>query len=162
MHWKRARYSSIGRSPHSSSKRAVPFFEHNRALVRELRELEHKARRRDVLVDEHTIYRVLRGLIPAGIYNRSGFERWRKQAEESKPKLLYLTREYLMRHAAAEIAESLFPDTLHAGGTEFRLRYRFEPEIRSTASRRRSRYICSTPWTKRISTGSFQGWCARK
>ncbi|MGZ5167539.1 MAG: ATP-dependent RNA helicase HrpA [Burkholderiales bacterium] len=103
------------------------FFEHNRTLVRELRELEHKARRRDVLVDEHTLYEFYDGLIPAGLYNRSGFERWRKQAEETKPKLLYLTREYLMRHAAAEITESLFPDVLHAGGTEFRLRYRFEP-----------------------------------
>jgi ATP-dependent helicase HrpA len=103
------------------------FFEHNRKLVRELRELEHKARRRDVLVDEHTLYEFYDALIPAGIYNRSGFERWRKEAEEAKPKLLYLTREYLMRHAAADIAEALFPDALHAGGVEFQLRYRFEP-----------------------------------
>ena len=32
-----------------------------------------------------------------------------------------------MQHAAAEISEALFPDTLHAAGADFKLRYRFEP-----------------------------------
>ncbi|MGZ8156798.1 MAG: ATP-dependent RNA helicase HrpA, partial [Burkholderiales bacterium] len=103
------------------------FFEHNRKLVRELRELEHKARRRDVLVDEHTIYEFYDERIPEGIYNAAGFERWRREAEEADPRLLYLTREYLMRHAASSITESLFPDTLHAAGAELALRYRFDP-----------------------------------
>jgi ATP-dependent helicase HrpA len=102
------------------------FFEHNRKLVRELRDLEHKARRRDVLVDEHTIYEFYDALIPEGIYNRAGFERWRRDAEAANPQLLFLTREYLMRHAAEDIAEALFPDTLHVGEADFRLRYRFE------------------------------------
>jgi ATP-dependent helicase HrpA len=102
------------------------FFEHNRKLVRELRELEHKARRRDVLVDEHTIYEFYDALIPEGIYNRAGFERWRRDAEAATPQLLFLTREYLMRHAAQDIAEELFPDTLHVADADFRLRYRFE------------------------------------
>ncbi|MDB5863595.1 MAG: ATP-dependent helicase [Betaproteobacteria bacterium] len=102
------------------------FFEHNRKLVRELRELEHKARRRDVLVDEHTIYEFYDALIPEGIYNRAGFERWRRDAEAADPQLLFLTREYLMRHAAQDIAEELFPDTLHVGDADFRLHYRFE------------------------------------
>ena len=103
------------------------FFEHNRKLVRELRELEHKARRRDVLVDEHTIYEFYDEIVPEGIYNAAGFERWRREAEEKDPRVLFLTREYLMRHASAEIAEALFPDTVRAANNEFRLRYRFEP-----------------------------------
>ena len=102
------------------------FFENNRKLIRELRELEHKARRRDVLVDEHTIYEFYDALIPPGIYNKAGFERWRREAEAREPKLLFLTREYLMRHAATDIAEELFPDKLHAAGTAFQLRYRFD------------------------------------
>jgi ATP-dependent helicase HrpA len=104
-----------------------PFFEHNRKLIRELRELEHKARRRDVLVDEHTIYEFYDAILPAGIYNRAGFERWRRQAEQADPQLLYLTRDYLMRHAATEIAEALFPDALRIGNVDFKLRYRFDP-----------------------------------
>jgi ATP-dependent helicase HrpA len=103
------------------------FFEHNRRLVRELRELENKARRRDVLVDEETIYGFYDERIPAGIYNAAGFERWRREAEEANPEILHLTREYLMRHAASSITESLFPDALHAAGAELALRYRFEP-----------------------------------
>jgi ATP-dependent helicase HrpA len=103
------------------------FFEANRALVRDLRDLEAKARRPGVLVDEHTLYAFYDLFVPAGIYNRAGFERWRREAEAKDPRLLHLTREYLMRHAAADIAESLFPDTLRVEGAELRLRYRFEP-----------------------------------
>ena len=103
------------------------FFEHNRKLIRELRDLENKARRRDVLVDEHTIYEFYDALIPVGIYNRAGFERWRRDAEAAEPQLLFLTREYLMRHAATEIAEELFPDALRAGEADYKLRYRFDP-----------------------------------
>jgi ATP-dependent helicase HrpA len=103
------------------------FLEHNRALVREVRELEHKARRRDVLVGEDTIYTFYDAIVPAGIYNREGFERWRREAEAEDPKRLFLTREYLMRHAAAEITAELFPDVLRAAGAELRLRYRFDP-----------------------------------
>ncbi|HEX2830635.1 MAG TPA: ATP-dependent RNA helicase HrpA [Burkholderiales bacterium] len=104
-----------------------PFLEHNRKLVRELKELENKARRRDVLVDEHTIYEFYDAIIPEGIYNRSGFERWRRDAEAENPQLLFLTREYLMQHAATEIAEELFPDKLATDGADLKLRYRFEP-----------------------------------
>ncbi len=103
------------------------FFEHNRRLVRELRELENKARRRDVLVDEETIYRFYDERVPEGIYNAAGFERWRRDAEEAAPQVLHLTREYLMRHAASSITESLFPDTIHAAGADLALRYRFDP-----------------------------------
>ena len=103
------------------------FFEHNRKLVRDLRELEHKARLRDVLVDEHTLYEFYDGIVPAGIYNRTGFERWRREAEARDPRVLHLTREYLMRHASAEIAEALFPDSVRAAGAEFPLSYRFDP-----------------------------------
>jgi ATP-dependent helicase HrpA len=103
------------------------FFEHNRTLIREVRELEHKARRRDVLVDEHTIYEFYDDIVPQDVYNAAGFERWRREAESANPKLLYLTREYLMRHAAEQITGEFFPDALRVGGADLRLRYRFEP-----------------------------------
>ncbi|MES2563013.1 MAG: ATP-dependent RNA helicase HrpA, partial [Pseudomonadota bacterium] len=102
------------------------FFEHNRKLIRELHELEHKARRRDVLVDVHTIYAFYDEIIPPGIYNKAGFERWRREAEARDPKCLFLTRDYLMRHAASDIAEALFPDNLHVSENTFQLRYRFD------------------------------------
>jgi ATP-dependent helicase HrpA len=103
------------------------FFRHNGKLVADLKTLEAKARRRGVLVDEHTIYEFYDAIIPPNIYNAAGFERWRREAEAQNPRLLFLTREYLMQHAAAEISEALFPDALRAAETDFRLRYRFEP-----------------------------------
>ncbi|HEX6828355.1 MAG TPA: ATP-dependent RNA helicase HrpA, partial [Burkholderiales bacterium] len=104
-----------------------PFMEHNRRLVQEVQELEHKARRQDVLVDEHTIFAFYDGLIPAGMHNGAAFERWRRDAERENPRLLYLTREYLMRHAAADVTEEQFPETLDVGGAKLALGYRFDP-----------------------------------
>ena len=103
------------------------FFEHNRRLVREVQELEHKARRRDVLVDEETVARFYEEIVPAGVHSGVAFERWRQEAEKTNPRVLHLTREYLMRHAASDVTEAQFPDTLHAGDAELQLKYRFDP-----------------------------------
>ncbi len=105
----------------------APFFDHNQRLVKEVQELEHKARRRDVLVDEQAIFGFYDALIPPDIHNGAAFEKWRREAEAQNPKLLYLTRDYLMRHAASDITEAQFPETLAAAGTEFGLKYRFDP-----------------------------------
>ena len=105
----------------------APFFEHNRTLVKDVQELEHKARRRDVLVGEDTIFGFYDALIPQAVFNGVGFEKWRREAEQANSKLLFLTREYLMRHAAADITEEQFPETLRAGDVELGLKYRFDP-----------------------------------
>ena len=99
----------------------------NQMLIKEVQALEHKARKHDVLVDEQSIFTFYDVLIPMGIHNGAAFEQWRIEAEKENPRLLYLTREYLMRHAAMEITEAQFPETLHAGDVSYKLRYRFEP-----------------------------------
>jgi ATP-dependent helicase HrpA len=104
-----------------------PFFEHNRRLIREVQALEHKARRRDVLVDEDTLFAFYDAILPEDVVNGAGFEKWRREAEREHPELLFLTRDYLMRHAAADITEAQFPEIVHADGTDLRLQYRFEP-----------------------------------
>ncbi len=103
------------------------YYEYNQQLIKDVQELEHKARRRDVLVDEQVIFAFYDALIPPDIYNGAAFEKWRREAESHNPKLLYLTRDYLMRHAASDITEAQFPETLAAGGAEFKLAYRFDP-----------------------------------
>jgi len=103
------------------------FFEHNRRLIREIEALEHKARRRDVLVNEEVIFNFYDAIVAPGVVNGAGFERWRAEAERRNPRLLHLTREYLMRHAAADITEAQFPERLRTGGTDLKLSYRFEP-----------------------------------
>lgn len=104
------------------------FFVHNHALIKEIEDLEHKTRRQDVLVDEQEIFAFYDAIIPAGIFNGAGFEKWRKQAEQQNPKLLYFSREFLMRHQADHATEEQFPESmLLADGSELSLTYRFEP-----------------------------------
>jgi ATP-dependent helicase HrpA len=105
----------------------APFFEHNRRLVKEIEALEHKARRRDVLVNAEAIFAFYDGVIPDGIVNGAGFEHWREEAERANPRLLFLSREYLMRHAASDITEAQFPALVQAAGADLKLAYRFEP-----------------------------------
>ena len=103
------------------------FLVHNRRLVEDVQQLEHKSRRHDVLVDDETIFAFYAERVPEGIYSIVDFEKWRREAERGEPKLLYLEREYLMRHAAEQVTEELFPDTLVLGMQTFDLSYRFDP-----------------------------------
>ncbi|MEP7084116.1 MAG: ATP-dependent RNA helicase HrpA, partial [Betaproteobacteria bacterium] len=105
----------------------APFAGHNRQLLADIVELEHKARRQDVLVDEEDVVAFFDALVPPGIGTRAAFEDWRRDAERSAPRLLFLTREDLMRHHAAQITEEQFPETLPVAGNALPLRYRFEP-----------------------------------
>jgi ATP-dependent helicase HrpA len=103
------------------------FLEHNRHLVEDIQQLEHKSRRHDVLVDDEAIFLFYAERVPDGIFSAVDFEKWRKQAERENPKLLFLSREYLMRHAAEQVTENLFPDAMTVGMQTFDLTYRFDP-----------------------------------
>ena len=107
--------------------RHARFFQHNRKLVRDIEQLEHKTRRQDVLVDEELIYAFYDAKIPAGVVDVAGFERWRKDAEKAEPKLLYLTREQIMRHDAAGVTSERFPPQMEIHGRRYPLAYHFEP-----------------------------------
>ncbi|WP_338657591.1 ATP-dependent RNA helicase HrpA [Methylophilus sp. DW102] len=110
----------------------APFFEANRRLIAEVEALEHKARRQDVLVDEHQLFVFYDQVVPPiadsyRVYNGAAFEKWRQDAEKANPKVLYLTRESLMRHGASAITEIQFPETMVVDGEVVPLKYRFEP-----------------------------------
>ena len=105
----------------------APFFAHNQKLIREIENLEHKSRRLDVLVDEELIAAFYDKAIPADIYNAVDFEQWLRKASKDQPRLLYLSREDLMRHEAAGITTELFPKLMRQAGIEMALTYHFEP-----------------------------------
>lgn len=105
----------------------APFLAHNQKLVREIRDLENKSRRPDVLVDEETIYGFYDKILDAGVVGGSTFEKWRKTAEEKNPKLLFLEKEELMRHDASSVTVQYFPKTLETAGIPMALTYHFEP-----------------------------------
>ncbi|NOU40976.1 MAG: ATP-dependent RNA helicase HrpA [Methylotenera sp.] len=103
------------------------FFTANEHLIAEVEELEHKARRQDVLIDEHQLFAFYDAKVPADIFNAASFEHWRTEAEKTNPKLLFLTRDDLMRHGADAITAVQFPEKIMLDGVEVVLKYRFEP-----------------------------------
>ncbi len=103
------------------------FFQHNQRLIREIEHLEHKQRRQDVLVDDELIFAFYDHLIPEGIHNGATFDHWRKEAERDNPKLLFLAKDDLMRHAAAGVTTESFPHQVKVCGAEYVLAYHFEP-----------------------------------
>ncbi|UCV22212.1 ATP-dependent RNA helicase HrpA [Ferribacterium limneticum] len=104
-----------------------PFFQHNQKLIREIEHLEHKQRRQDVLVDDELIFAFYDSIIPEGIHNGATFDHWRKEAERETPKLLYLSKDDLMRHSAAGVTTEAFPHHIKVGGIDYPLSYHFEP-----------------------------------
>jgi len=105
----------------------APFFAHNRRLIAEIERLEHKSRRPDILVDLELIHAFYDERVPADVASGAAFERWRRHAEATRPRLLYLAREDLMRHEAAGITTENFPPLVQLGPNRFALEYHFEP-----------------------------------
>ncbi|MCR4297584.1 MAG: ATP-dependent RNA helicase HrpA [Gallionella sp.] len=103
------------------------FFAHNQKLIHDIEALEHKARRPDVLVDDELIFAFYDSRIPAHIHNGAAFEHWRKEAERTDAKLLYLKKDDLMRHEAAGITTDQFPPQLEIDNVSFALSYNFSP-----------------------------------
>ncbi|MFM0630145.1 ATP-dependent RNA helicase HrpA [Paraburkholderia xenovorans] len=111
----------------------LAFFAHNRKLLADIEQLEHKSRRQDVLVDDELIFAYYDQALPKGIYTGASFERWyrdevKKSGQpEEKLRLLYLSRDDLMRHEAAGVTTDLFPKRMTMAGVEMALTYHFEP-----------------------------------
>lgn len=188
------------------------FFAHNKKLIKEITELEHKSRKQDVLVDDEALFAFYNERLPelvwkdakGGVWgseeggqtqsdNAAGqngqanqrnaesvaqaahadakdasnrerepsshtrqnvsddpkpkkqpasqkgrlkplpladirtFEAWLKTAERDNPRLLFLSRDDLMQHAAAHITEEQFPKFWQTSDGKFKLSYRFEP-----------------------------------
>ena len=117
----------------------LPFLAANQKLVKQVEDLEHKARRQDVLVDDELIYAFYDQQLPADVCSGYSFENWYRE-ESKKPQynpqmaggrrectLLRLTREELMRHEAAGITTASFPKTIRLGGVDCAATYLHEP-----------------------------------
>ncbi len=105
----------------------LPFFAHNARLIREIEALEHKARRPDFLVDEELLFKFYDAAIPADVVGRASFETWYRQAGRQTPKLLFLSKDDLLRRDVSGITHDAYPKTLDLRGLELKLDYHFEP-----------------------------------
>ncbi|HRI18072.1 MAG TPA: ATP-dependent RNA helicase HrpA, partial [Burkholderiaceae bacterium] len=105
----------------------LPFLAHNRKLVRQIEELEHKSRRQDVLVDDELIFAFYDQQIPADVCSGAGLERWVRDEMKRQPRLLHLSRDELMRHEAAGITTASFPKLVRLGGIDCAAAYLHAP-----------------------------------
>jgi ATP-dependent helicase HrpA len=105
----------------------LPFLAANQKLIQQVEDLEHKARRQDVLVDDELIYAFYDQQLPADMCSGFTFEAWYREAVRINPKLLLLTREELMRHEAAGITSHSFPKIIRLGGVDCTTTYLHEP-----------------------------------
>jgi ATP-dependent helicase HrpA len=105
----------------------LPFAAANKKLIAQVEELEHKARRQDVLVDDELIFAFYDQQLPADVHGGASFERWYRDEAKRQPKLLLLTRDELMRHEAAGITTAAFPKIVRLGGVDCAATYLHEP-----------------------------------
>ena len=63
----------------------LPFLAHNRKLLAQVQELEHKSRRQDVLVDDELIYAYYDQQLPKDVFSGALLERWYREAVKAQP-----------------------------------------------------------------------------
>ena len=103
------------------------FFKQNQQLIREVEELEHKSRRRDILVDEHTLFEFYDQRIGTDVVSQKHFDTWWKKTEKQDPELLNFERSFLINDDAEQVSKLDFPNFWHQGNLKLKLTYQFEP-----------------------------------
>lgn len=107
------------------------FFKQNRALLLEVEELEHKSRRRDILVDDEELFQFYDQRVGAEVVSGRHFDAWWKKASRDNPDLLNFEKEMLVKGDASHITELDYPNFWHQNGIKLKLSYQFEPGIDS-------------------------------
>ncbi|MFG3272472.1 ATP-dependent RNA helicase HrpA [Streptomyces luteogriseus] len=103
------------------------FFSDNRRLLTEVEELEHRARRRDILVDDETLFDFYDQRIPEHVVSGAHFDSWWKHKRHERPDFLDFEREMLINERAGEVSKADYPDSWRQGDLKFRVTYQFEP-----------------------------------
>ncbi|MFJ8645138.1 ATP-dependent RNA helicase HrpA [Streptomyces sp. NPDC093546] len=103
------------------------FFADNRKLLTEVEELEHRARRRDILVDDETLFDFYDQRVPEHVVSGAHFDSWWKHKRREAPDLLDFEREMLINEKAGAVTKADYPDAWRQGALKFRVTYQFEP-----------------------------------
>ncbi|MEU0927259.1 ATP-dependent RNA helicase HrpA [Streptomyces malaysiensis] len=103
------------------------FFLDNRKLLGEVEELEHRARRRDILVDDETLFDFYDQRIPEHVVSGAHFDSWWKHKRREEPELLNFEKSMLINERAQDVTKDAYPDSWRQGKLKFRVTYQFEP-----------------------------------
>lgn len=105
----------------------APFWRHNCEQIDQVLQLEEKSRRRDILVDDETLYRFYDARIPPSVVSGTHFDSWWKSLPKAELKSLEISVSELMRHEASSVTPESFPDRIEFNGMTFPLEYHFAP-----------------------------------
>jgi ATP-dependent helicase HrpA len=106
------------------------FFAENRRLLAEAEELEHRVRRRGLVVGEDELFAFYDARIPADVISAAHFDTWWKQARRADPGLLTFKAEDLLSDDAAQVSTDSYPDIWTSESPSLKtlpLSYAFEP-----------------------------------
>ncbi|MEU1804394.1 ATP-dependent RNA helicase HrpA [Streptomyces sp. NPDC019937] len=103
------------------------FFHDNRKLLGEVEELEHRARRRDILVDDETLFDFYDQRIPEHVVSGAHFDSWWKHKRGDEPELLNFEKSMLINERAQGVSKDAYPDSWRQGKLKFKVTYQFEP-----------------------------------
>ena len=155
----------------SLDRRLFGFVRANRALRRELGEVEERTRRRDILAGDEAVVAFYEARVPADVADTRAFERWWRGEHRRRPDLLTMTaRRPARRRGATTIAATDSPTAGDRPTRRYSLAYRFEPGAdddgvtRDRAARAappRARPTDSTGRCPACATSSSPRCCAR-
>ncbi|ELG9628983.1 ATP-dependent RNA helicase HrpA [Vibrio vulnificus] len=103
------------------------FFKQNRKLLLEVEELEHKSRRRDILVDDEELFQFYDQRVGTEVVSGRHFDTWWKLASKKEPELLNFEKEMLFKGDASHVTDLDYPNFWHQNGLKLKLSYQFEP-----------------------------------
>ncbi|MDQ4084272.1 MAG: ATP-dependent RNA helicase HrpA, partial [Actinomycetota bacterium] len=103
------------------------FFHANRELVAEVEEMEDRSRRRDILVDEETLFDFYDQRVGDEVVSAAHFDSWWKKTRRRHPDLLTFEKSVLVRPEAEQVSEDDFPQTWQQGDLRLPLTYVFDP-----------------------------------
>jgi ATP-dependent helicase HrpA len=96
-------------------------------LLQEVEELEHKSRRRDLLIDDDQLAEFYDQRVNTDVVSGRHFDSWWKTAQKETPDLLNFEKEMLFRNDASHVTDLDYPNFWHQGNLKLKLSYQFEP-----------------------------------
>jgi ATP-dependent helicase HrpA len=103
------------------------FARDNARLLEEVASLEDRVRRRDILVDDESLFAFYDQRIPADVVSGRHFDSWWKKTRRDTPSLLSFTREFLVNAGRADVDPASYPDVWRSESAALPLTYEFAP-----------------------------------
>jgi ATP-dependent helicase HrpA len=112
---------------HHDFDTTAQFHKHNVELKEELSGWQAKLRQSQLFASEEAQFRFFDDLLPPDVYDGPTLDRWRRDAEKTNPKALYLTKEVLLTDPETILHGDLFPDRLKIGSMDLAVEYSLDP-----------------------------------